>query len=156
GSIRSARRCLLCGYSPGWSLRNPGRTTARFTPMKLLFLIFKNLRRNLLRTTLTFLALFVLVFIVTLIWSFLHMLDSFTEAKAGEQKAIVTERWQFPSMMPWSYASALETELEKLPKEHRPTGYMTWQFYGGTLDITKMSPENSLFMFAMEPRALKM
>ncbi len=124
--------------------------------MKLFLLMLKNLRRNLLRTTLTCLALLVLVFIVTLIWSFLHMLDSFTTAKAGEQKAIVSERWQFPSMMPWSYASALEAELEKLPPEYRPTGYMTWQFYGGTLDPTKMSPENSLFMFGMEPRALKM
>jgi putative ABC transport system permease protein len=124
--------------------------------MKLFFLILKNLRRNLLRTTLTCLALFVLVFIVTLIWSFLHMLDSFTEAKAGEQKAIVTERWQFPSMMPLSYEGALRDELGKLPAEYRPTGYMTWSFYGGTLDPTRMTPENSFFMFVMDPKALPM
>jgi putative ABC transport system permease protein len=34
--------------------------------------------------------------------------------------------------------------------------YMTWQFYGGSIDPTKRSPENTMFMFALEPRALKM
>jgi putative ABC transport system permease protein len=124
--------------------------------MKLFFLILKNLRRNLLRTTLTCLALFVLVFIVTLILSFLHMFDTFTEAKAGEQKAIVTERWQFPSMMPLSYDAALRYELEKLPSESRPTDYMTWSFYGGTLDPKNRTPENSFFMFVMDPAKLPM
>jgi putative ABC transport system permease protein len=124
--------------------------------MKLFVLILKNLRRNLLRTTLTCLALFVLVFIVTLIWSFLHMLDSFTEAKAGEQKAIITERWQFPSVMPPSYEGAFRSELAQLPPEYRPTDYMAWGFYGGTLDPTKMTPENSFFLFVMEPAALHM
>ncbi|MCI0459562.1 MAG: ABC transporter permease [Gemmataceae bacterium] len=124
--------------------------------MKLLLLIVKNLRRNLLRTTLTCLALFLLVFIITAIWSFLHLLDKYTEQKAGEQKAIVTERWQFPSQLPWSYASALEHELKQLPDQYRPLAYMTWQFYGGSIDPTKRSPENTMFMFALEPRALKM
>ncbi len=124
--------------------------------MKLFVLILKNLRRNLLRTTLTCLALFVLVFVFTLIWSFLDMFAGFTEAKAGEQKAIVTERWQFPSMMPISYEAALRSELERLPPQYRPTGYMAWGFYGGTLDPAKMSPENSFFMFVMDPAALPM
>jgi putative ABC transport system permease protein len=124
--------------------------------MRLFLIILKNLRRNLLRTTLTCLALFVLVFIVTLIWSFLDLFDRFTEAKAGEQKAIVTERWQFPSMMPQSYEAALQSELERLPPEHRPTGYMPWSFYGGSLDPNKRTPENSLFMFVMRPDTLTM
>src|SRR5262249_39724540 len=124
--------------------------------MKLFVLILKNLRRNLLRTTLTCLALFVLVFIVMVIWSFLHLFDRITEAKAGEQKAIVTERWQFPSMMPWSYEAALRSDLEQLPAPHRPTGYMSWSFYGGSLDPNKRTPENSLFMFVMAPEALTM
>jgi putative ABC transport system permease protein len=124
--------------------------------MKLFVLILKNLRRNLLRTTLTCLALFVLVFIVMVIWSFLHLFDRITEAKAGEQKAIVTERWQFPSMMPWSYDAALRSDLEQLPTPYRPTGYMSWSFYGGSLDPNKRTPENSLFMFVMAPEALPM
>ena len=124
--------------------------------MKLFVLMLKNLRRNLLRTTLTCLALFVLVFIVTVIWSFLHMMARFTEAKAGEQKAIVTERWQFPSMMPLSYDAALRHELEQLPPEFRPTDHMTWSFYGGTLDPKNRTPENSFFMFVMDPAKLHM
>src|SRR5262245_25537484 len=88
---------------------------------RLLLLMLKNLRRNLLRTTLTCMAIFVLVFVVTMIWSFLHMLDSYTTAKAGEQKGLVTERWQFPSMLPWSYVKDIEYELNKLPEEYRPT-----------------------------------
>jgi putative ABC transport system permease protein len=124
--------------------------------MKLFVLILKNLRRNLLRTTLMGLALFVLVFNVTLIWSFLHMFDNFTAAKAGEQKAIVTERWQFPSMMPLSYDAALRHELEQLPPEFRPTDHMTWSFYGGTLDPKNRTPENSFFMFVMDPAKLHM
>jgi putative ABC transport system permease protein len=124
--------------------------------MRLFLLILKNLRRNLLRTTLTCLALFVLVFIVTLLWSFLNLFDRITEAKAGEQKAIVTERWQFPSMMPASYEAALQSELEHLPSQHRPTGYMPWSFYGGSLDPNKRTPENSMFMFVMKPETLPM
>ncbi|MCC6418304.1 MAG: ABC transporter permease [Gemmataceae bacterium] len=124
--------------------------------MKLLLLIVKNLRRNRLRTALTCAALFMLVFIVTVILSFLDLFDRFTAQKAGEQKGIVTERWQFPSQMPWSYANALRAELEHLPEKNRPTGYMTWQFYGGTLDPTKRTPENSLFMFALDPQTLPM
>ena len=69
--------------------------------MKLVLLMLKNLRRNLVRTVLTCLAIFVLVFVVTMIWSFLHMLDSYTTAKAGEQKGLIMEKWQFPSMLPW-------------------------------------------------------
>src|SRR5262245_9872610 len=93
----------------------------------------KNLRRNLLRTSLTCMAIFVLVFVVTLIWSFLYYLDKFTEAKAGEQKGLVMERWQFPSELPWSYAGDLEYEMKKLPEKNRPSDYMTWQFVGGSV-----------------------
>src|SRR5882757_10256719 len=89
--------------------------------MQLVLLMLKNLRRNLVRTTLTSLAIFFLAFVVTMIWSFLHMLDSYTTAKAGEQKGLIMEKWQFPSMMPWSYADTLEYELSKLPEDYRPT-----------------------------------
>src|SRR5262249_34700761 len=71
--------------------------------MKFLLLIFKNLRRNLLRTTLTSLAIMVLVFVVTLIWSVLSGLYRYTREQSGEQKLIVTEKWQIPSQMPIRY-----------------------------------------------------
>ena len=43
--------------------------------LKYILLIGKNLRRNVLRTTLTAMGTIVLVFVVTLIWSILHLLD---------------------------------------------------------------------------------
>jgi len=64
--------------------------------MKFFLLIVKSLRRNLLRTTLTCLAVMVLVFVVTQIWTVLYFLDSITTEKAKDFKAIVTERWQVP------------------------------------------------------------
>src|SRR5262245_12363641 len=102
--------------------------------MKLFVLIVKNMRRNLLRTALTWLAVGVLVFIVTLIWSVLYGLYRNTTEKSGEQKLIVTERWQMPSQMPFHYADEIKQVCDALPEEVRPLDYMTWQFYVGTLD----------------------
>src|ERR1700677_4701492 len=63
-------------------------------------LLLLSLRRNSLRTLLTALATFVLVLVVTLIWSILDFLDHQTEAKTKNLKAIITEKYQNPSMMP--------------------------------------------------------
>jgi putative ABC transport system permease protein len=123
--------------------------------MKFLILIFKNLRRNLLRTTLTSLAIMVLVFVVTLIWSVLSGLYRYTKEQSGEQKLIVTEKWQVPSQMPPRYGDEIEALCNTLPSDVRPTDYMTWQFYGGTLDPDKRTPENIIFFFAMEPKKLR-
>ena len=77
--------------------------------MKFLLLIVKNVRRNLLRTILTSLGTMVLVFVVTLIWSVLGFLDRETEEQSQNVKGIVTERWQIPSRMPFSYAPRCRT-----------------------------------------------
>src|SRR5438046_8958109 len=61
---------------------------------KYLLLMLKSLRRNLVRTSLTYVAVFILVIVVTLIWSVLWFLDAVTEEKAKDLKAVVTERWQ--------------------------------------------------------------
>src|SRR5262249_33704398 len=47
-------------------------------------------------------------------------------------------------------------EALSLPEGHRPSqaDLMTWQFYGGTLDPDKRTPENLIFFFAMEPDKL--
>ena len=60
--------------------------------------------RNLLRSTLTGLATFVLVLVITLVWSVLAFLDKQTEAKSQNLKAIVTEKYENPSQMPFAYA----------------------------------------------------
>jgi putative ABC transport system permease protein len=123
--------------------------------MKLFVLILKNLRRNLLRTGLTSVAIMVLVLVVTLVWTVLWFLDRVTAEKSKDFKAIVTERWQLPSQMPFSYAASLSEGAARRPEDIRPDDSMTWQFYGGTLDPGKLTRENMVFFFAMDPRKIR-
>ena len=60
---------------------------------RFLLIILKSLRRNLLRTSLTYLASLVLVMVVTLIWSTLYFLNVLTKEKTRDLKAIVTEKY---------------------------------------------------------------
>lgn len=122
--------------------------------MKLFLLILKNLRRNLLRTALTCIAIFVLVIVVTLVWTVLWFLDRMTAEKSQDFKAIVTEKYQVPSQMPFAYARSLEEGAVSHPDDVRPTDSMTWQFYGGTIDPANRTRENMVFFFAMEPKKL--
>ncbi|MFO0948507.1 MAG: ABC transporter permease [Planctomycetota bacterium] len=122
--------------------------------MKFVLLIVKNLRRNLLRTILTAMGTIVLVFVVTLVWSILAFLDTAIADKSQNFKAIVTERWQIPSQMPFAYAATLSEGAAKNEGDIRPTDSMTWQFFGGTLDPVKRTRENLIFFFALEPKKL--
>lgn len=122
--------------------------------MKFLLLIVKSLRRNLLRTFLTAMGTIVLVFVVTLIWSVLAFLDATVADKNQNFKAIVTERWQIPSQMPFAYAATLSEGAAKTEEDVRPTDSMTWQFFGGTLDPVNRTRENLIFFFALEPKKL--
>jgi putative ABC transport system permease protein len=128
---------------------------AGFYFRKSLGLVFKSLRRNYLRTALTSLAVMVLVFVITIVWSFLVILDVIMTERTKDFKAIVTERWQVPSQMPFSYAAPLEEGAAQKPGDVRPVDSMTWQFYGGTLDPTNKSWENFMFFFALDPRKLR-
>lgn len=119
--------------------------------MKYVSLILKNVSRNLLRSSLTALGTMVLVFVVTLVWSVLAFLDQATEAKTENLKGIVTERWQIPSRMPFSYATALSEGGTRNAGDVRPLDSMTWQFYGGTLDPGNATFENNIFAIAMDP-----
>ena len=122
--------------------------------MKFLLLIFKNLKRNVLSTLLASLGTIALVLVVTLIWSVLWFLDRATAEKSQNLKAIVTERWQIPSQMPFAYAESLSDAAYRNPGDIKPLDSMTWQFYGGTLDPVKRTRENLVFAFAMDPRKL--
>jgi putative ABC transport system permease protein len=110
-----------------------------------------------MRTSLTYLATFVMVVVITAIWSILAFLSMMTEEKSKDLKVIVTEKFQLPSQMPFHYAAALSREALSLPEHLRPTeaDLMSWQFYGGTLDPEKRTRENLLFFFAMEPAKLR-
>jgi putative ABC transport system permease protein len=116
-------------------------------------LIFKSLARNLLRTALTGLAIFVLVLVITLIWSGLAMVDEATAEKSKDFKVIASERWQLPSQMPFSYEKGLEDVATEVRGERRPQDLMSWQFYGATLD-PKRTRESLVFFFCMEPGKL--
>lgn len=123
--------------------------------MKFLLLMFKNVRRNWLRSTLTGLATAVLVLVITLVWSVLDFLGEATREKEKDLKVIITERWQIPSRMPFSYAELLKDGGARNPGDAKPTDTMSWQFYGGMLDPVDQSPANMHFGIMMEPRKLE-
>jgi putative ABC transport system permease protein len=126
----------------------------RHFPMKYLKLIFRNVGRNKLRSLLTSLVTMVLVFVVTLVWSILWLLDLVTTEKSENFHAMVTERWAIPSRLPFSYAEPLSRGAARKPDDIRPDDWMTWQFYGGTLDPTKFTRENIIFGIACNPEKL--
>jgi putative ABC transport system permease protein len=119
--------------------------------------ILKSLRRNLLRSILTGMATFVLVLVITLIWSILAFLDRQTEAKSRNLKAVVTEKYQMPSAMPYAYTFSLSQGAVREKDHYRIDAgrdAMAWSMYAGTLDPNKKTRENGLFLLAMEPRKL--
>ncbi len=137
-----------------------GATYAVTSP-RLFLLGLKNLRRNLLRTLLTTLATIVLVFMVSLIWTVISGLDKVTQEKSKDFKLIITERWQLPSQLPMTHANYLDPANSGFLTELRDDAgkplyterdFMTWSFYGGTLDPAKRDPKNLVFFFAMQPQ----
>ena len=122
--------------------------------MKFLMLIFKNLRRNLLRSMLTGAGVMVLVFVITLIWSILGFLDMATSEKSANFKGIVTEKWSIPSQLPFSYASTLEDGAAREESDVKPMDSMTWQFFIGSVDKTNIGYSTFIFAFCMEPKKL--
>ncbi len=126
--------------------------------MRFLVLVIDNLRRNPARTVFTALATMVMVLVVTCVLSILTFLGQVTSEKAANLKAIVTERWQIPSQMPYSYAVGL-TEGGGYEPEHtkvEPKNSMVWSFYGGATDPDpkKRSNNTILFAFALQPQSL--
>lgn len=123
--------------------------------MKYVFLVFENIRRNLIRSTLTGMGTMVTVLVITLVFTVLTALDKATTEKNSNIKAIVTEKWQVPSMMPFSYAKALSEggAPSDDPDAARPEDYMTWGFFVGSTEQNpaKWGFENMFFCFIMEP-----
>jgi putative ABC transport system permease protein len=122
--------------------------------MKFFLLILKNLRRNKLRTFLTCLAVMVLVFVVTMIWTIVYFLDDLTENKKGNLKAIVTDRYELTGRMPMSYIGPLSKGASSKPGDKEPKASMAWQFYIGTLDSDKRTRENMVALCAMDATQL--
>jgi putative ABC transport system permease protein len=120
---------------------------------RFLLVALKSLRRNLLRTTLTYMATFVLVVVIVMVWSVLYFLGELTTEKAKDLKIIVSEKYQMGSQMPFFYAGPLSEGAARSehPEDTRPQDSMTWQFYVGTLDPTKATREDQVFFIALEP-----
>jgi putative ABC transport system permease protein len=124
---------------------------------KFAVMMFKNMRRNLLSTSLTFLAIFAGVFVAVMIWSVLAFLDAAMAERAQDVKVIVTEKFQIPSQMPPSYEAGLAAEATSLspglaanPKKD----LMLWSFVGAATDLTKRSRETDIFFFTQEPATI--
>jgi putative ABC transport system permease protein len=119
--------------------------------MRFFRLIVKNVTRSPLRSILTVLGSMVLVMVVTGVWSMLWLLDLVTAEKKEDLKAIVTDRWSIPSRLPLSYEEILRKGAAIGPKDVKPSDYMTWQFYIGSVDPKKIVRENFVFAAAMDP-----
>ena len=143
-------------FGTQWALRLLQATGIRM--FNYLGMMLRSITRNLLRTSLTYVAIFVLVFVISGIWSMLNFIDSITEEKENNLKAIITEKHQLPSMMPRKYETEIFDIAMKLPLEMRPKNgaddFMTWSFVGGSLDPNNRSLKNMIFFFAMEPPKL--
>lgn len=123
--------------------------------MKFLVLIFENIARNPVRSLLTSLGTMMLVLVITLVFTVLTTLDKVTAEKSSNIKAIVTEKWQNPSMMPYSYAAGLSAGAADPsdPNAVHPQDSMSWGFFVGSTESNpaKRSFENLFFSFIMEP-----
>jgi putative ABC transport system permease protein len=123
-------------------------------------LVFRNMRRNLLRTSLTYVALFVLTGMLSFLFGIVKGIEKFTQEKDGAQMVIMTEKFGLPSMMPPGYERRLKDVIrEKLPPEYQPAdidrNFMTWTFVVGSTEPEKRTQENSMFLFALQPEAIQ-
>jgi ABC-type lipoprotein release transport system permease subunit len=90
----------------------------------------KNLGRNKLRTTLTALAVTVMVTICAEMLTIIVSVRQHVEAEASQSKLLVTERWVAPSQIPARYVPAL-TRLDGV------VDWTIWNFYAGYFDQSR-------------------
>jgi putative ABC transport system permease protein len=139
-------------------------TATGWFPLKVVVIMFRGLRRAPLRTSLTYLAIFVLTLVLCLIYSVLYMIGNATSEKEANFKAIVTHKTTIPSQMPPGYYEEFKRVcLEDIPKEYaaahpdapplviRDADIMSWSFVLGTTDKVNQRKDNMVFLFALEP-----
>src|SRR5438105_1783368 len=120
-------------------------------PGRFVLIMVRNLRRSLVRTSLTYVATFVLVFIVTMIWSVLYYLDTLTHEQTSNLKVIVTEKFQMQGTLPMAYAGPLSDGAAdpSRPGDVHPQDAMTWQFYIGSQNAAKTDRDDLLGVIAL-------
>jgi putative ABC transport system permease protein len=134
---------------------------------KLLLIMFRGLRRSPLRTSLTYLAVFVLTAVLVMLYTILTFIGNATAEKEANFKAIVTHKTLIPSQMPRGYYDTFRqlvlTELPKTMAKQYPdepplkvseSDLMSWSFVGGSTDPVNKRPDNALFMFCAEPEKI--
>jgi putative ABC transport system permease protein len=132
--------------------------TGGFIP-KLVLIMFRGLRRAPLRTSLTYLAVFVLTAVLVMLYTIITFIGQATAEKEANFKAIVTHKTLIPSQMkPGYYDRFRRLVLQELPPDMRPVNgeadLMSWSFVGGSTDPVNKRPDNSLFMFCSEPQKI--
>jgi putative ABC transport system permease protein len=125
------------------------------TIFKVATLVLRGLRRAPLRTALTYLALFVLTFVLCFIFAILTLVDNKLRDKEKNFRAIMTEKYTVPSQMPRGYIDKLTDLAMTLPEGERPVNgpddVMSWSFFFGSTDARSLRPENIVFMFGLDP-----
>jgi putative ABC transport system permease protein len=149
---------FLVLYTVEQAARAAAAATGSFAA-KLVLIMFRGLRRSPLRTSLTYLALFVLTTKLVFLYTILSFIGKVTEEKEANFKAIVTHKMLIPSQMPPGYYGTFRRlVLEELPPDLRPVNgeldLMAWSFVFGTTDKSSPRPENALPMFCSEPRKI--
>jgi putative ABC transport system permease protein len=123
---------------------------------KLILIMFRGLRRSPLRTSLTYIALFVLTFVLCMLYTILNFIALATTEKEANFKAIVTHKTVIPSQMPRSHYETFKKQCRELPDGMRPAkgddDVMAWTFFFGTTDPITKRPDGNLFLLGLEPR----
>ncbi len=123
---------------------------------KLVLIMFRGLLRSPLRTSLTYLALFVLTLVLSLIYAVLNFIGLVTTEKEANFKAIVTHKTIIPSQMPRAHYERFKEMCHKLPEGMRPEkgddDVLAWSFVFGTTDPVTKRPDGNVFLFCLEPR----
>ncbi len=128
--------------------------------MKFFLLTLKNLLRNKLRSTLTVLAVVLLVATFSMVATVLQGLSGFTAEKARDVKTILTERYRIPSRFDRSYVDqivqpgrSLNRQLTLIPGFHREK-HTVWTFIGFTLDPEMKNKDLLFFAVATIPEII--
>lgn len=130
--------------------------------MKLLLLALKNLRRNMVRATLTAMAMILLAAVFCMVATVLRALSVFTAEKTRDVKLIVTERYRIPSSFDTRFVdqmilsgSTLNSELSRIPG-FDPDKYNVWHFIGFTLDSEMRNKDLQFLAIGTLPEKLIM
>jgi putative ABC transport system permease protein len=129
--------------------------------MRYLLLIFKNLRRNILRSALTGLAIIVLVVLFSMILTVLTFLNQAMTAQAADVALVLTERYRLPSRFDRRYmdqiavaGTQLNQQLSQIEGFDRERNNV-WHFVAFSLDPEMKDKELEFFVIATYPDKIK-